>query len=43
MIGLGSWGTAVSCLVARHAEQVVGWVYEREVDEVVIENHRNQL
>lgn len=43
MIGLGSWGTAASGLVARHAGQVCGWVYEREVAEGINADHKNPL
>lgn len=43
VIGLGSWGTAASGLVARHAGQVMGWVFEREVAEGINAEHRNPL
>lgn len=43
VIGLGSWGTAVTGLVAPHAAQVCGWVYEEPIARAVNAEHRNPV
>ena len=41
IIGSGSWGTAISGLVAPHADEVVVWSYDREVADSINACHRN--
>ena len=41
VVGSGSWGTAITGLIAPHAKQVVVWSYERDVARGINEHHRN--
>ena len=41
IIGAGSWGTAMSGLVAPHADKVVLWAREPEIVETINKKHRN--
>ena len=41
VIGAGSWGTAVSALVAQNADEVVLWSHGSEGAEAINETHRN--
>ena len=41
VIGSGSWGTAVTRLLAPRAKEVVIWSYEDEVAQGINEDHRN--
>ena len=41
VVGSGSWGTAITGLIAPQAEQVVVWSYEHDVAQGINERHRN--
>lgn len=41
VIGGGSWGTAMTGLVAPHADEVLLWAREPELVEAINQNHRN--
>ena len=41
VIGAGSWGTAVSALVAQNADEVVLWSHGSEGAKAINETHRN--
>jgi glycerol-3-phosphate dehydrogenase (NAD(P)+) len=43
VLGGGSWGTALACLLAGRGHRVTMWAYEREVVAGVNEQHRNPL
>lgn len=41
VVGSGSWGTAITGLIAPQAEQIVLWSYEDDVAQGINERHRN--